>query len=185
MKTLTIERTKGVEFFRDLMLVLGTTFVIALMGQIMVQLPFTPVPFCMQNNAILLAGLILGPRRAFLAVGLLLAQAAAGLPVLAGGSCGISVFFCPSAGYIWAYPVSAFIVGCILRRYSNPVPTKIFQAISAGLIFQYLIGCAWLTKFVGFPTTLWLGFAPFIVTDLVINVGVAKLGQRARSFLKI
>ena len=185
MKTLTIDQTKGFELFRDLILVLGATFFIALMGQIMVRLPFTPVPICMQNNAVLLVGLLLGPRRALMAVTLLLAQAAAGLPVLAGGSCGIPMFFCPSAGYIWAYPISALIVGCIIRRSCDCAPTKIFQALSAGLIFQYLIGCAWLTKFVGFPATLWAGFLPFIVTDLAINVGMAKLGQRARSFLKI
>ncbi|SPN75866.1 biotin transporter BioY [Brochothrix thermosphacta] len=70
-----------------------------------------PVPIAVQSMGVLLAGLLLGKRNGTIAVLLLLLLVAVGLPVLAGGRGGFALFYSPTAGYIIAYPIAAFLIG--------------------------------------------------------------------------
>ena len=56
------------------------------------------VPITLQTLAVVLAGLVLGPWRGFLATLLYLAVGFAGLPVFAGGAAGLAVLAKPSVG---------------------------------------------------------------------------------------
>ncbi|MFP3920505.1 MAG: biotin transporter BioY [Dichotomicrobium sp.] len=77
-----------------------------------ITLPIVPVPITAQSLGVMLAGSILGARRGGLALLLFIALVAAGLPVLSGGRGGLGVLlFSPSAGFLLAFPIAAFIVG--------------------------------------------------------------------------
>jgi biotin transport system substrate-specific component len=78
------------------------------------------VPITLQTLAVMLTGLVLGPGRAFAAVGLYLLLGLAGLPIFSGGRSGLGVLAGPSAGYILGFPLAAAAVGwlaaVVLRR---------------------------------------------------------------------
>lgn len=75
------------------------------------------VPITLQTLAVVLAGLVLGPLRGFLATVLYLAVGFAGLPVFAGGAAGIAVLSKPSVGYLLAFPVGAAVAGLIAKLF--------------------------------------------------------------------
>jgi len=72
------------------------------------------VPITLQTFGVMLAGLVLGPRRGALAVLLYLAVGLAGLPVFAQGTGGLAVLGKPSAGYLLAFPLAALLAGLLV-----------------------------------------------------------------------
>src|SRR3989339_1178484 len=83
----------------------------AAVSPIKIPLGFTPVPITLQTLMVLLSGAMLGARYGALSQFLYLVLGAAGLPVFAGGSGGIASLFGPTGGYLFSYPIAAFIVG--------------------------------------------------------------------------
>jgi biotin transport system substrate-specific component len=102
---------------RDLALVAIFAGIIAALG---IVPAFTPpgfaVPITAQSLGVMLAGAILGARRGGLAVLLLLALVATGLPLLAGGRGGLGVFAGASVGFLVAWPVGSVVVGWLSER---------------------------------------------------------------------
>ena len=78
------------------------------------------VPITFQTLAVMLTGLVLGPGRAFAAVGLYTLLGLAGLPIFSQGRSGLGILAGPSAGYIIAVPIAACVVGwlatIVIRR---------------------------------------------------------------------
>src|SRR5271167_3355019 len=98
-------------------IVIGASAVIAVCARLVVPLPFTPVPLTLANFGVLLVGLTLGSRRGFAAAAMYLAWGAMGLPVFASSGPGsIAQMLGPTGGYLWAYPVVAFIAGWIAEH---------------------------------------------------------------------
>lgn len=91
--------------FAALIIVLGTVTIPVSGG----------VPITAQTLGVMLAGAVLGPRRAPLAVLVVLVLAAIGLPVLAGGRGGIGVFVGPTAGYLLGWMLGVVAIGLIVR----------------------------------------------------------------------
>ena len=81
-----------------------------------IELSFGPVPVTAQSLGPMLAGSILGARRGALSQLLFLMLLAAGLPLLAGGRGGLSVFVTPSAGFVIAWPLAAAVIGAATER---------------------------------------------------------------------
>src|ERR1700751_4230763 len=80
--------------------VAATAFV-ALCARITVPLPFTPVPLTLQNFAVLLVGLTLGPVAGFAAMALYLMEGAIGMPVFnPHGAGGIIQLMGPTGGFL-------------------------------------------------------------------------------------
>jgi biotin transport system substrate-specific component len=77
------------------------------------------VPITLQTLAVVLAGLVLGPWRGFLATLLYIAVGLAGLPVFASGVAGPAVFAKPSVGYLLAFPLGALLAGLIAKLAVN------------------------------------------------------------------
>ena len=70
---------------RDAVLVVGFALFTALAAQVSIPLGFTPVPLTGQTFAVLLAGSVLGMRRAVASQGLYWAMGLVGLPFYASG----------------------------------------------------------------------------------------------------
>mgnify|MGYP001612667683 FL=1 len=81
-----------------------------------IPLPFTPVPITLQTLMVLLSGAMLGPVYGALAMIVYLVLGAIGLPVFAGGSSGVGALLGPTGGYLFSYPVSAFVIGYMLQK---------------------------------------------------------------------
>lgn len=73
----------------------------------------TSVPITLQNFAIAITAMLLGPWRGFLATALYVLAGLAGLPVFAGGHSGIGVLSGASGGYLISFPFYAAAVGWV------------------------------------------------------------------------
>src|SRR5271170_293444 len=85
-------------------------------AQIAVPLPWTPVPVTLQTFGVLLIAVLFGARTSALAALLYLVEGAAGLPVFQPfGAPAAARFFGPTAGYLLAFPVAAFVAGRLVE----------------------------------------------------------------------
>src|SRR6266550_5299179 len=108
---------RAVDWAKQIALVVGASLFVALCARVTVPLPFTPVPLTLQNFGVLVVGLVLGPRRAFAALALYLAEGALGLTVFSPtGLGGLAQLLGPTGGFLIAYPAVAFVTGWIFER---------------------------------------------------------------------
>src|ERR1700675_871971 len=115
-QTLSAQHARASETARQVAVVVGASLFVALCARITVPLPFTPVPLTLQNFGVLLVGLALGPRRAFAALVLYLAEGLVGMPVFnPTGPGGIAQLLGPTGGFLLAYPFVAGIAGWIFE----------------------------------------------------------------------
>lgn len=128
------------------------------------------VPIVLQNAAVVLAGLVLGPRRAGLAVLLFLAIGLIGLPVLAGGRTTLAALAGPTVGYLAGYVISAVVVGAVAyrapARRRRPQLGWFSLAVTVGLLAQYvcgILGLMWRADLDLVAATV--SQAPFLVPD--------------------
>ncbi|UKA68686.1 biotin transporter BioY [Arthrobacter sp. FW306-05-C] len=103
------------------------------------------VPITFQTLAVMLTGLVLGPARAFAAVGLYTLLGLAGLPIFSQGRSGLAILAGPSAGYIIAFPVAAFVVGwlatLVIRRTTKARALWFFlSATATSIVFVHTLG---------------------------------------------
>src|SRR5208282_6858670 len=81
-------------------------------SKIAIPLPWTPVPLTLQTFGVLLIAVLFGARASVLAALLYLVEGAAGLPVFQPfGAPAAARFFGPTAGFLLAFPVAAFVAG--------------------------------------------------------------------------
>ena len=151
----------------DSLLVLGASLVTALAAQLAFPVPWSPVPITGQTFAVLLSGLVLGSRRAFLAQALYLAEGAAGLPVFAAGGAGALTFAGPTAGYLLAFPLAAALTGALAERGWDRRFLTMVAAMLLGSAVIFALGCALLARFVPPERLLAAGLLPFLPGDLV------------------
>lgn len=148
-------------------LVVVASLVTAAAAQLEIRLPWTPVPISGQSFAVLLSGLVLGSRRAFLAQLLYLAYGAAGLPVFSGGAAGLVKFMGPTGGYLIAFPFAALVTGWLAERGWDRKPLSMFAAMLLGSSVIFALGLAQLSRFVPSEGLLAAGLLPFIPGDLI------------------
>ncbi len=159
----------------------GSLF-IALMSQISV--PMFPVPMTMQTYGVLLVGGLLGAKAGFLALSLYLIEGICGLPVFAGGSCGLGAMLGATGGYLLGMPFSAFATGFIVERLNRNrfYFLKTLLAGFCGLIPVYVLGIFVLKFYVSsFSQALVFGFYPFLLgcsLKVVLFASCMKLFKR-------
>ena len=144
-------------------------------AQVSIPLPFTPVPFTLQPMVVLLGGAALGSRLGMLAQALYLLVGIAGLPVFAASPIlpqGALRLLGPTGGYLWSYPMAAFVAGALAERGFDRRYVTSVVAMSCGLAVIFASGVTWLALFaqptgVGFEAALNTGFYPFIPADIV------------------
>lgn len=100
------------------------------------------VPITAQSLGIMLCGTVLGARRGFLAALLFIALVALGLPLLAGGKGGLGVFSGPTAGFLFGFPVAAFVAGLLTEQLRKlPVfSAALLGATIGGIVVLYAFG---------------------------------------------
>jgi len=153
---------------RDVAVVVAGALLVAASAQIVVPLPFTPVPITGSTFGVLLAAAALGPLRGVLAMGLYLALGLVGLPFYAEASSGIEVFAGATGGYLVAYPVVALLVGACARRGLDRTPRGMAAAFLLGSAVFYAFGVPWLAVVAEMDAgeALRAGMMPFLIGDL-------------------
>src|SRR5215203_4147435 len=127
-----------------------------------IAVPIFPVPFTLQVLAVVLSGLLLGPRYGALAQVIYLLVGAIGVPVFAEFRGGLGVLLGPTGGYLLCYPIAAAVAG---------LAASTARSASRGwaLIVSFLWGCVGLVVIYA-GGAIWLS----VVTDLPLAVAVAQ-----------
>ena len=156
------------DWTRSALLVVGFSLLTAAAAQVVVPLPFTPVPLTGQTFAVLLTGALLGPRLGALAMLAYLAEGAAGLPFFRGGAGGVGHLMGPTAGYLFAFPAAAYVTGYLAERGWDRRFLTAAAAMALGSLVILACGWAWLAlMFKGGAEAFRLGVVPFLPGDLV------------------
>ena len=174
------EQTLG--WLRQVAIVVCASAVIAVCARLVLPLPFTPVPLTLANFGLLLVGLTLGSKRGFAAAALYLAWGAMGLPVFAtSGPGGIAQMLGPTAGYLWAYPVMAFVAGWIAEGGARSFARNLAGGVIAELVL-FASGISWLAVL----THSWqhaaaFGLYPFFAAEVLKVMAAAAVARRLQA----
>ncbi|PRA81285.1 biotin transporter BioY [Microbacterium sp. MYb66] len=147
---------------------------IIVLGTVVVPLP-SGVPITGQTLGVMLAGLVLGPRIAPWSIAVVLALAAVGLPVLAGGRGGLGVFVGPTVGYMIGWIAGVIVIGLLLRTGRFTWWRAAVAALVGGVLVVYAFGIPVQALVTGVPLDLTaLSSLAFLPGDL-IKVAAATL----------
>ncbi|MEX0600578.1 MAG: biotin transporter BioY [Rhodothermales bacterium] len=146
-----------------------------------VRLYVWEVPFTLQTLVVFGSGLFLGWRNGMLAQLLYLAMGLF-LPVFAGDGYGLGYLLAAvSAGYLFAYPLTAAVVGWLSKRWNSLTGSTL--SMMAGSLIFFASGVIWLHFVAGHAT--WMesidkGFLRFIPIDLakILLVSMLYTGSR-------
>ncbi|WP_256761291.1 biotin transporter BioY [Cohnella sp. WQ 127256] len=147
---------------------------------IKINLGFTPVPITLQTFTIMLAGGLLGAVYGFWSIFIVVALTALGLPLM-NGSGGIAQITGPTGGFIWMFPVSAFLIGWVSDRiFARRKKLNRMQQLSLllsvfafGSLLVYVSGIPWLAhvldnaKYDTFTGALRAGMYPYMPGDAI------------------
>ena len=155
--------------------IVGFAVALALASQVAVPIPGTPVPITLQPLVVVLAGMWLGPVAGAASMILHLIAGAVGLPVFSPfGAPGLARFVGPTGGYLFAYPVAAFVAGTLSRRASSLLGRWV--AALAGSTVLLLGGFTQLAILTGsLSQALPLAIHPFVPLDAVKALVAALL----------
>ncbi len=169
---------------KNAVIVLGGSALVALCAHIAIPLGFTPVPVTLQPFAVLLLGLLLGPRLGFAALALYLVEGASGLPVFnPHGPGGLLQLLGPTGGYLLAAPFAAALAGTIYRLGKRPAVTAVLGAL-AGDALLLSVGALWLGILERTHASLVLAqsVVPFLGSDAGQLLAAAVCALVLRSF---
>ena len=87
------------------------SLLIALLAQVSIPVPFSPIPITGQTIGVVLVGGLLGAKRGSLSILCYIFEGAMGMPVFAQMKSGMHVLVGPTAGYLWGFVIAAFLIG--------------------------------------------------------------------------
>lgn len=154
-----------------------------------ISIPIGPVPVSLGVLGVMLAAVILGPKRGALSVLVFILLGCIGLPVFTGFRGGFQVLAGVTGGYIWAYIPMAVIIGLFTL---NPPENKwlamlkIFAGCIVGIVILYALGTIqfMLVKQADLKTALTLCVIPFIPFELGKSVVAVYGGFHVSKALK-
>lgn len=168
---------------KDMVMVAFFVAITAVCSQVVIPLPFTPIPVNLALLAVFTSGALMGPVKAAVAQAVYLLAGAVGVPVFAGFSGGVGVVFGPRGGYIIGYILTAALVGALCRRFGRGVFT-LALCMLAGLLCCYAVGTGWFMMITKTPFTAAISMCilPFFVGDAFKIVAAALLVKRIGAF---
>jgi len=154
---------------RDLALVAGAALLTALLAQLAIPVPGSPVPITGQTLAVVLTAAALGPLRGMAGQGLYVSLGAIGLPFYADAESGWQVVTGATGGYLLGFLPAAFLIGLAAQHRADRTLWKALPLFVAGQAVIFAIGVPWLAVVAGLSPSAALeaGFYPFIVGGLV------------------
>lgn len=176
-------RPRIAQFVVEFMIALVGSAFLALLSQLAIPLPFTPIPLTLQTLGVFLLGGSLGKRRATYTVFAYLVQACIGLPVLAGAISNPLWFLAPKAGFLLSFVVAAFIIGYMTERQPKGSLLSLLLTLFTGQVVISLLGMLWLALYIGLSKAFLFGVVPFL-SGALIKIIAAALCLKGISVLR-
>lgn len=141
-----------------------------------IPLPFTPVPITLQTLIVLLAGAMLGSSYGALAMIIYLLLGLIGLPVFSGGSSGLGALLGPTGGFLFSFPIAAFVIGRLSRTKKI---TGLLFAMLIGTLIIYIMGAiqGTIVTHLGLIAIFAGWILPFIIGDAIKLLLAAWIGR--------
>lgn len=157
----------------------------AVLSQISIPLPFTPVPLNLATLSVFLAGGLLGAKYGALSQFVYVLLGGIGLPVFHNFTGGFGILTGPTGGYLIGYILAALVVGFLIKgkptQATKSLP-RLVIGMAAGLAVCYALGTAWFIFLTGsgLLEAFLLCIAPFLVGDALKIFLAALLVQRLK-----
>ena len=164
---------------RDAVLVVAGVLFTALLAQVSVPVPGSPVPITGQTLAVVLTAAALGPARGVAVQVFYILAALVGLPFYSEASGGFDVVFGATGGYVVGFIPAAYLIGLAAKHGADRKPWKSLPLFIAGQAVIFAVGVPWLALSAGLTASQALdaGFYPFILGGLVkAAIAAAVLG---------
>ena len=180
------ERIQDASVATKLLMSLMMACLTGIMAQIIIPLPWTPVPITAQTFAVLCSGLFLGKKYGCLSQILYIVLGVAFIPWFGGMTGGLVIFLGSTFGFFIGFVIASYFVGMITEKYAA---SRSFRkmAITIGIAnftLIYIPGLAGLALFmsmqgtpVGIVELLMMGLVPFIAGDIVKILGAASVSK--------
>jgi len=152
-----------------LLLAVAAAALTAVAAQIVIPLPFTPVPITGQTFAVLFTGAALGWKLGAAGQLLYVAVGAFGAPVFTEASGGVEVIRGATGGYLIGFIFAAGLVGWLAEHRQDRAFLTMVAAFLMGSAVIYLFGVVGLMTATGWGLgeAVAKGVTPFIVGDLI------------------
>ena len=181
----TIKYMNKKSFARDIVYI-AIFVVLMVIFTLFVSIPFFPVPLTFQTVICVMAGLLLGAKRAGLSMfiyvfmGLVLA-----IPVFSGGKGGPGMVVSPTFGYIIAFIPTAAAAGAVRGKLPTASLKRYITAATAAFFVCYAIGIPYfliIWRFYMGNTDIWQAALTFnilyMTKDLILCLAAAFLSKK-------
>ncbi|MGH8194146.1 MAG: biotin transporter BioY [Woeseiaceae bacterium] len=160
-------------FVLEIVCIAVAVVLVALVAQVSIPLPGTPIPITGQTFAVTLIALLLGWARAGAAIALYLAIGLAGAPVFADAGSGLDPG--PTFGYLLAMAFAAVIIGLLADRGYTHTFTRALAAALFGAVIIFAGGVLGLSFFLPVAALLDKGVLPFVPGAMIKSVAAAGI----------
>jgi len=141
--------------------------VLAVLAQISIPLPFG-VPLTLQTFAVMLVGIVLGAKKAAIALLVYLLLGAFGIPVFtpAGGASGFGRIVGAWGGFLMSFPLMAFVIGLGAETRKDIL---LLAGLVAGVVINLSAGMLWFAFITNaaISEAFVAAFAPFILAEII------------------
>ena len=160
----------------------------AICSQIMIPLPFSPVPINLALLAVWVCGGVLGAKKGAIAILVYIFLGVIGVPVFHGFAGGIGMLAGPTGGYIIGYLPAVIIYGLLVHKsFFGPVSENRGKSVQSFILIVvkglpalaacYALGTAWfvISTGTGLMPALMMCVIPFIPGDILKLIAAAVI----------
>ena len=157
-----------------------------LMAQVIIPLPWTPVPITAQTFAVLCSGLFLGKKYGCLSQILYIVLGVAFIPWFGGMTVGLEILLGSTGGFLIGFIIASYFIGYISEKYAEARSFRKMVAVIgiANFALIYIPGLAGLALWMSLQGAtftvvdiLMMGLVPFIVGDIVKILAAASVSK--------
>ena len=155
-------------------LVVSGVLGLAVLAQIAIPVPGSPVPVTGQTLGVLILGTAYGSTLGVTTFGLYLLAGIAGAPVFANSGQGLDRIVGATGGYLIGMLVATFVLGQLARFRLDQNFLTALPSMLIGTITTFSFGLVWLHQYTGqsWDWTIKAGLTPFIVGE-VLKIAIA------------
>ena len=165
--------TKEKETLKNILLVLGGVAFLSLMSQVIIPLPFTPVPISLGTFGVTLMALLYGRKLGTATILSYVAAGSLGAPIFAGFKSGS--LFSPTGGYILGYIVATIILGYLSDKGVTKSYVKTFFSLLLSSAIILTLGSLVLSLFMPGKNAFMIGVRPFLPGDAIKSTTITLL----------
>jgi biotin transport system substrate-specific component len=153
----------------DAVLVISGVFALAILAQIAIPVPGSPVPVTGQTLGVLLIGAAYGSTMGVATFSLYLLAGVAGAPIFANNGYGVERVIGATGGYLIGMLIATYVVGQLAHLRLDQKFLTALPAMLIGTVITFGFGLVWLQQYTGkdWAWTINAGLTPFIVGEFL------------------